>query len=778
MITGSGIIGISFGMLLYFIIMGKHRKKIEPMMSKADVRKRLSTMMANHPAESFNYKQLAMRLQVKSMDTKRQISEVLKDMAGDGELEEISTGRYKIKQSGSYITGEVELTARGTAYIISNESEEDVFVTFSNLKHALNGDKVKVLVYARSRNRRPEGEVIEILVRKKATFVGVLQKSANYAFLIPTGKQFPYDIFISTEHLHGAENGDKVVVKIKDWPENQKNPVGEVVEVLGRPGDNDTEMNAIMAEYELPVKFPANVLKAAERISLEIPQGEMRTRRDCRNITTFTIDPKDAKDFDDALSVRQLENGLYEVGVHIADVSYYVKENTVLDKEAYARATSVYLVDRTIPMLPERLSNGVCSLRPGEDKLCFSAIFKMDAQARVLEQWFGRTLICSDRRFTYEEAQEIIEGAEGDYKPEILLLNDLAQKLRKERFKAGAIDFDRVEVKFNLDEKGHPTGVYFKRSKEANKLIEEFMLLANKKVAERIGRPKPGKKAPAFVYRVHEQPLPEKLEDFNRFVARFGYGVKTGSRKALTTSMNNLMREVKDKPEQNMIETLAVRTMAKAAYSTDNIGHYGLAFDFYTHFTSPIRRYPDVMVHRLLQRYLDDGRSANKEKLEEYCKHSSDMEQVSANAERSSVKYKQVEFMADRLGLEFEGTISGVTQWGFYVELEDSKCEGLVSMTELDDDFYEFDEKNYCITGRYHHKTYQLGDRVTVRVAKANLVARQLDFELVKEEGETVVRPQRKPDGKARAGSAKKPVSKSGVRQKGKRKEKPVGKKL
>ena len=443
-------------------------------MSKPELSKRLLALMSNHPGESYNYKQLAMRLQVKSMDVKRQISEVLRELGEKGELEEISTGRYKMRQRGAYITGEVELTAKGSAYIISNESKEDVFVAFPNLKHALNGDKVKVLVYARSRDRRPEGEVVEILERKKGTFVGVVQRSANYAFLIPTGKQLPYDVFIPTEHLNGAENGDKVVVKIKDWPESQKNPVGEVIEVLGRPGDNDTEMNAIMAEYELPVKFPPNVLKAAEKIPLDIPEEEIRKRRDCRELTTFTIDPKDAKDFDDALSVRTLKEGVYEVGVHIADVSYYVKENTVLDKEAYARATSVYLVDRTIPMLPERLSNGVCSLRPDEDKLCFSAIFKLDANAQVLDQWFGRTVIRSNRRFTYEEAQERIEGAEGDYREEILLLNRLAQKLRQDRFKAGAIDFDRVEVKFNLDEKGHPVSVYFKRSKEANKLIEEF----------------------------------------------------------------------------------------------------------------------------------------------------------------------------------------------------------------------------------------------------------------------------------------------------------------
>lgn len=713
-------------------------------MTNAQMRERLNKMLSNHPKESFNYKQLASRLQFKSMDTKRQIAEVLRAMAEDGEITEISTGRYKMQRAGSCITGEVELTAKGSAYIISPESKEDVFVAFPNLKHALNGDKVRVFVYARSLNHRPEGEVMEILERKRGTFVGIVQRAGSYAFLVPTGKQLPYDIFLPGEYLHGAENGSKVVVKIKEWPESQKNPVGEVVEVLGKAGDNDTEMNAIMAEYELPVKFSTTVMKAAEKIPLEIPEAEIRRRRDCRDVVTFTIDPKDAKDFDDALSIKELKEGVYEIGVHIADVSHYVKEGSVLDKEAYARATSVYLVDRTIPMLPERLSNGVCSLRPDEDKLCFSAIFRMNERAQVLSEWFGRTVIRSNRRFTYEEAQAIIEGADGDYKTEILTLNSLAEKLRMARFNAGALDFDREEVKFNLDEQGRPIGVYFKRSQEANKLIEEFMLLANKKVAERIGKPKAGKKAKTFVYRVHESPLPEKLADFNRVLSRFGYGVRTGSRRALTTSMNNLMQQIKSRPEQNMLETLALRTMAKAVYTTDNIGHYGLAFDYYTHFTSPIRRYPDVMVHRLLQRYLDDGRSVNKEKFEEYCKHSSDMEQVAANAERSSIKYKQVEYMSDKIGQEFEGTISGVTQWGIYVELSDSKCEGLVSITELDDDYYEFDEQNYCIVGREHHKCYQLGSEVKVRVAKANLVARQLDFELVKENARPAVGDKRR----------------------------------
>lgn len=719
--------------------MGRKEKKRKKDISKKEIYQALYDLFDLNPDMEFTHKQIAERLGLKNIGAQQLLVTVLREMKNDRLLTEIAPGKFQYKENKTYVTGVIDLTSRGTAYLITDECKEDVFIPQAWLNHALNGDKVKVLLSARSRRRRPEGEVVEILERKKETFVGTIQCSQHYAFLIPTGKQLPYDIFIPLSALNGAKNGEKAIVKITTWPENQKNPEGKVLEVLGQPGDNDTEMNAIMAEYELPVKFPTNVEKAADKIAEKIPSEEIKKRKDFRDITTFTIDPKDAKDFDDALSVRRLENGNIEVGVHIADVSYYVEENSTLDKEAYNRATSVYLVDRTIPMLPERLSNGVCSLRPDEEKLCFSAVFELNTNAEVQNQWFGRTIIRSNRRFTYEEAQAMIEGGEGDYKQEILLLNDLAQKLRAARFENGAIDFDRIEVRFEIDEKGKPTGVYFKRSKEANKLIEEFMLLANKKVAERIGKVKEGQRAKTFVYRIHEQPNEDKLEDFSRFISRFGYRLRTTTPRNLSTSMNKLMSDVKDRPEQNLIETLAIRTMAKAAYSTVNIGHYGLAFDYYSHFTSPIRRYPDVMTHRLLQRYLDNGRSVNADKYEEKCKHCSEMEQIAANAERASIKYKQVEFMADKLGETFMGTISGVTQWGFYVELNDTKCEGMVSISELEGDYYEFDEKNYCIVGRHHRKVYQLGDQVCIRVAKANLVARQLDFTLVGESENTKV---------------------------------------
>ena len=533
------------------------------------------------------------------------------------------------------------------------------------------------------------------------------------------------------DKLKGGKSGDKAIVRITEWPEEAKNPLGEVVDILGTAGDNDAEMNAILAEFDLPYKYPANVEKAAEKISDAIPEEEIAKREDFRGVTTFTIDPKDAKDFDDALSARKLDNGNWEVGVHIADVTYYVKPESLIDREAFSRATSVYLVDRTIPMLPERLCNQICSLRPNEEKLCFSVIFELNKNAEIQQSHITRTIIKSDRRFTYEEAQAVIETGEGEYKEEILALNGLAQKLRDRRFKDGAIAFDRYEVKFDIDENGKPLGTYIKESKEANKLIEEFMLLANRTVAEFIGKSK-NKTKKTFVYRIHEQPDPEKLRDFSAFISRFGYKMRTeGTKTDISKGINKLLDSVQGKPEENLVETLAIRSMQKAHYTTDNIGHYGLAMDYYTHFTSPIRRYPDMMVHRLLERYLAGGRSVIKNKYEEYCKHCSEMEMVASNAERSSIKYKQVEFMKDKLGQVFDGAVSGVTEWGLYVELNDNKCEGLVPIRDLDDDYYEFDDKNYCLLGRRTKRIYRLGDAITVKVAQANLERKQLDFALV-----------------------------------------------
>ena len=599
----------------------------------------------------------------------------------------------------------------------------------------LNGDLVKILIFAKKRGRSQEGEVVEVLERKRETFVGRIEMSKNFAFLVTDKKVMFKDIFIPKEKLKDAKNGQLAVAKITDWDDYTKNPFGEIIDVLGDVGENNAEIHAILAEFNLPYEYPQNVIEAAEKIPEEIPQEEIKNRRDFRAVTTFTIDPKDAKDFDDALSIQKLDNGNWEVGVHIADVTHYVKPKSLIDKEGFDRATSIYLVDRVVPMLPERLSNGICSLRPNEEKLCFSVVFELDEDANLLDTWYGKTIIYSDRRFTYEEAQEVIETGEGDFKEEILALDKLAKGLRNQRFNHGAISFERVEVKFEIDEKGKPLSVFFKESKDANKLIEEFMLLANKRVAEFIGKKEitkgRGGNPKTFVYRIHENPDPEKFENFARFVRRFGYEAMPVGEEKISSSINRLLKQVEGKKEQNIIETLAIRTMAKASYSSDNIGHYGLAFKHYTHFTSPIRRYPDMMVHRLLESYLDGGRSANNNKVEEDCKHCSKMELVAAEAERASIKFKQVEFMNEHVGQEFTGVISGVTEWGFYVELDENKCEGMVSIRNLDDDFYRFDEDNYCIIGRKYKKKYQLGDLVKVLVAKANLVKKQLDFELI-----------------------------------------------
>ncbi|MDE7382060.1 MAG: ribonuclease R, partial [Muribaculaceae bacterium] len=557
-------------------------------------------------------------------------------------------------------------------------------------------------------------------------------------------------IIIPRSKMRGAKNGDKVIARIYQWRDEEMNPRGEIVDVLGRKGENTAEMHAILAEFGLPYKYPENVEKAADKIGAGITKEEVARREDFRGVTTFTIDPRDAKDFDDALSIRQLANGNYEVGVHIADVTHYVTPNSIIDKEAKQRATSVYLVDRTIPMLPEHLSNGICSLRPNEEKLTFSAIFELDSKANVVNYRIGRTVIRSDRRFTYEEAQDIIETGEGEYVKEIQVLNDLAKQLRRRRFEAGALEFDRAEVRFEIDKDGHPIKAYFKESKDANKLIEEFMLLANLTVAESIGKVARGKKAKNFVYRVHDNPDPEKISNFSRIASRFGYKINADGRaKEVNQSLNRMLKDVKGKGEENMLSILAIRSMAKAMYTTDNVGHYGLALDYYTHFTSPIRRYPDMMVHRLLAKYAEGGRSADKIKLEDQCKHSSDMEQLASNAERASIRYKQVEFMRDRMGEIYEGVISGVTEWGFYVELDENLCEGLVPVRDLADDYYDLDEKNYCLTGRNHHHKYTLGDRVKVQVARADLDKKQLDFALISDEGNPN-KPLREKKGKGR----------------------------
>jgi len=701
--------------------------------NKAGLKKAILSVYYENSNQSFNYKQIGAAVGAKNEGEMQLVNVVLQELRDADTLVETDRGKYRLKSQGGTATGIMEVDSKGHGQVRSEELDEPVFVATGNMNHALDGDKVRVRLYARRKRSNPEAEVIEVLERAKTTFVGTVDISQFSAFLVPN-KKTPFDLFIPKDKLLGAKNGQKAVARIMDWPERARNPFAEIIDVLGDAGNNNTEMHAILAEFDLPYKYPEAVNQAVEKISTEITEEEIKIRRDFRSVPTFTIDPADAKDFDDALSIQKLENGSWEVGVHIADVTYYVKPESLLEDEAYNRATSVYLVDRVVPMLPEKLSNGVCSLRPNEDKLCFSAVFQLDDNSLVLNEWFGRTIIHSDRRFAYEEAQQVIETEEGDLKEEILTLDRLAKQLREIRFKNGSIGFDRVEVKFKIDKDGKPLSVFFSESKDSNKLIEEFMLLANKRVAEFVGKPGAKKKERTFVYRIHDKPDPEKLDSFNHFIKRFGYGIQTNNPQTVTASMNKLIENVAGKKEQNVIETLAIRTMAKAEYSTRNIGHYGLGFEYYTHFTSPIRRYPDMMVHRLLARYLEDGRSVQADQYEEMCKHSSAMESKAANAERASIKYKQVEFMADKIGQQFKGVISGVKEWGIYVELDENKCEGMVPLFELTDDFYEFDEKNYCIIGRRSHKKYQLGDVIEIEIARANLDKKQLDFRIVGEE--------------------------------------------
>ncbi|WP_445748208.1 ribonuclease R [Polaribacter sp.] len=715
-----------------------------------DLTKNIFKILKEDPTKQFNYKQIAAKLHVTNTEGKNQIIQKLAELTVAKKLKEVDRGKYQVNEERKYSVGKLDITSNGNGYFITDDYEDDIFVPNINLGKGLHNDLVKAYVYKKRRSNKLEADVVEVLERAKTQFVGVLQKSKNFGFVIPDSNKMYADIFISENKMNGAEHGDKVQATILDWPENSKNPFGKITTVLGKPGDQNTEMHSILVEYDLPYEFPKEVEEEASHLPIEITKEEISKRKDLRETLTFTIDPKDAKDFDDALSFKKLENGNYEIGIHIADVSHYLQPKTILDDEAYERATSVYLVDRVVPMLPEILSNGVCSLRPEEEKLTFSAIFELNENAQLINQWFGRTVTYSDKRFAYEEAQAIIETKTNlvpanvsltgqDYIVDdaiveaILKMDELAKILRKRRMNQGAISFDRVEVKFNLDEDANPTSVYFKEAKDANKLIEEFMLLANRKVAEFIGEKNKKPSGKTFVYRVHDEPDTEKLASLQNIISKFGYKINTDTRESTSATLNQLLADVHGKAESNMIETLAIRSMSKAVYTTQNIGHYGLAFEYYSHFTSPIRRYPDVMTHRLLQHYLDGGSSPKAELYEEKCKHSSKREELASKAERDSIKYMQVKYMQNHKDEIFEGVITGVTEWGIYVEITKNKCEGMVRIRDIKSDYYLFDEKQYAIVGQSTKQLYQLGDDVKVQVKKTDLERKHLDFNLIED---------------------------------------------
>ena len=718
--------------------MSKKPKKLGN--NQKDFTAQLFKILSKEPSKSFNYKQIAAILELSDTKSRNEIIRDLKILKAQDKIHETEIGKYQIISKSEYYEGVIDMTSRKNGYFVCEELEDDVFVPFINLNHALDGDKVKAYIYNIRSSRKPEAEVLEILERKKTEFVGVIDIQKNFGFVTTINTKMYTDIFIPKNKINDAEHGDVVLVTLEDWPKKADSPFGSVIKVLGKPGEHNTEIHAILAEYGLPYDFPIEVEAYANKIDTSITEEEIKKRRDMRDVLTFTIDPKDAKDFDDALSFQVLENGNYEIGVHIADVSHYLQEGTILDDEAYNRATSVYLVDRVVPMLPEVLSNFACSLRPNEEKYTFSAIFQLNNKAEVVDSWFGRTVTYSDQRFSYKEAQSIIESKSDLIPAEISLtgkeynvpkpivdatlkMDELAKNLRRKRMAAGAISFDKVEVKFNLNEAAEPIGVYFKQSKDSNHLIEEFMLLANRKVAEFIGKQKK-----TFIYRIHDEPNEDKLINLQTVIAKFGYYINFRSKKDISSSLNKLLSEVQGKKEQNLVDTLTIRSMSKAAYSTENIGHYGLAFDYYSHFTSPIRRYPDVMAHRLLQFYLDGGKSVNEEEYEEKCMHSSDRENLAAKAERDSVKYMQVKYMQDHKDEEFLGVISGVTEWGIYVEIIENKCEGMCRIREIRDDYYTFDDKQYALVGEVSKNILQLGDEIYVKVKNADLVKKQLDF--------------------------------------------------
>ena len=743
--------------------MGK-KKSGGTRLKKKNLEQMVIALFEEQPDQVFELKTLYRELHLNTHPAKMLLMDVLEMLLMDDYIKEQPRFCYKLNNPTQVMTGIFHRKANGKNTFEPEDGGEPVLVAERNSMHAMDGDKVQVTMLARRKHHVREAAVTEILERSEKQFVGTLQVSKNYAYLLTEDRTLANDIFIPKANLKKGQTGDKAIVKIVEWPENAKNPVGKVIDILGKTGENNAEMHAILAEYGLPYVYPAAVEKAAKKLKLDITKEEIARREDMRDVMTFTIDPRDAKDFDDALSIRPLKAGLWEIGVHIADVSHYVTEGSIIDKEALKRSTSVYLVDRTVPMLPEHLCNYVCSLRPDEEKLTYSVIFKMNDKAEVKDWHLAHTVIKSDRRFTYEEVQEVFErrheASEEDYKAPgdrpkaqtlsnssakdvkpigaemeeaLITLNRLAKELRRKRFAGGAVDFDRCEVRFEIDEKGKPTSVYFKVAKDANKLVEEFMLLANRTVAESIGKVPKNQKAKVLPYRIHESPDPAKLMNLSDFVGKFGYKLRTnGSKGEMSRNLNKMLTEVKGKREQNMIEMITLRAMMKAKYSTHNVGHYGLAFDYYTHFTSPIRRYPDLMVHRLLTKYAQGGRSVNQDKYEELCEHCSEMEQTAAQAERSSIKYKQVEYMSEHLGETFVGTISGVTEFGIYVEVDENKCEGMIPLRDLDDDYYEFDEKNYRLRGRSHHHCYNLGDSVKIQVARADLYRKQLDYKLVR----------------------------------------------